>query len=77
MNSNLVTEEDLKGWLGFEQRATLEKWLKEKKIAFDYGKGGRIVTTVQALNEARAKQAANADDFTDFDFVNNGTQPSH
>ena len=49
MDGNLITEEQLKEWLGYEQRAALEKALTKNRIPFITGKDGRVCTTSQAL----------------------------
>lgn len=47
----LLTEEDLKHWLGFARRLDLELHLKSCRIPYLYGKGGRICTTVAAIDK--------------------------
>ena len=51
MNQSLLNEEDLKAWLGYEQRAAVERWLSERGIQYDKSQD-KIVTTVQAVNNA-------------------------
>lgn len=50
MNS-LITEAELKDWLGIKRRTDLEKHLRQNKIPYLYGAGGRIATTTQAINQ--------------------------
>lgn len=48
----LVTADQLRAWLDFEQDAKVEKWLREHRIRYFYGKRGRPVTTTTAINTA-------------------------
>ncbi len=50
--SALLTEDELKAWTGYEQRQKLESWLRENKIKFTYGKGNKLITTADAVNQA-------------------------
>jgi len=50
----LISESQLRAWLGFNRRADLERHLRESKIPFAYGKGGRIVTTLAAIDSTLA-----------------------
>ena len=52
MPSELLDEANLMAWSGHAQRVRLEKWLKEQRIPYRYGKGGRIITTLAAVNAA-------------------------
>ena len=52
----LVNEDDLKDWLGIQQRARLEKRLCQLNIAYVYGAGNRICTTIAAVNNAVSGQ---------------------
>ena len=54
---NLISETELKDWLGFNQRAALKKALEQQSIPIIYGKGGSINTTLELL--ARYGEAAN------------------
>lgn len=49
LNQSLVSEDDLKAWLGYDQRSKIERWLSERGIPFEVSRE-RIVTTVQAIN---------------------------
>ncbi len=49
MNPPLITEDQLKAWLDFKNRADVEKWLKARRIPYDYGRGGAICTTAAAI----------------------------
>lgn len=49
MNPSLISEEDLKEWLGFEHRQKIQKWLSDRGIPYQLARG-RIVTTIQAIN---------------------------
>lgn len=50
-NPALVNEDDLRAWLGYDQRAKIERWLSDRGIPFEVSRD-RIVTTVQAINTA-------------------------
>ena len=72
MSAQLVNEEQLKAWLKIEQRATLEKYLRERGVKIFHGKGGCICTTVEAINGAllgNINASNNAESSEDFDFV--------
>ena len=58
-NSNLVTEEELFQWTHYKTRGPLISWLEKNQIAYFTGKGGRVCTTVLALNN---RNSANDDD---------------
>lgn len=76
MHTHLVSEDDLRDWLKYERQADIRAWLDDKGIWYVEGKGGRICTTVEAINAARAK-AANSASFDEFEFLSNGKTPSH
>lgn len=52
MNAQLLTEADLKEWLGIERRSALERRLREIGAKIVYGKDGQVCTTVAAINAA-------------------------
>lgn len=47
-----VSEEQLKAATGFERQGDLRKWLDGNGFSYKVGKGGRIVTTTDAVNKA-------------------------
>ena len=47
----LIKEADLMEWLGYSRRGDLETFLVSHKMPFAYGRGGRIVTTIDAINQ--------------------------
>ncbi len=49
INVSLIREDDLKAWLGYDQRAKIEKWLSDRGIPFELSRG-HIVTTIHAIN---------------------------
>lgn len=49
LNQALVSEDDLRIWLGYEQRAKIEKWLSDRGIPFEISRD-RVVTIIQAIN---------------------------
>jgi len=46
----LVSEEALLEWTGYDRPGDLKKWLREKGIRFEEGKGKKVVTTLSAVN---------------------------
>lgn len=67
-NPNLLDEDDLKSWLGFQQRTALIERLKEQKIPYFYGKGGAVCTTVGAVESALCGRKTAAEDSIEFRF---------
>jgi len=64
-NPALLNEDDLRAWLKFERAADIETKLREMGIRFRRaGKGGAIVTTIEAVNRALAGN----DSFDDIQF---------
>ena len=49
-NPHLVVEEELMQWANCTQRGRLIKWLDSNHIDYYVGIGGRICTTLDALN---------------------------
>lgn len=55
-------------WTGFRRRTDLEKHLRQSNIPYSYGKAGRIITTLQAVNFSLIGGAAKiAQDSIDFE----------
>ena len=52
MSPELVSEKDLKAWLDYKNPGDVEKWCKNNRVPYAYGKGGTICTTVSAINNA-------------------------
>lgn len=50
-HTHLIAEPQLLEWLGYERRADLERWLQARGVPYDHGRGGRIVTTTEAVNQ--------------------------
>lgn len=50
--NTLLTEEDLKKWTGYKQRAKIESFLRREKIPYTYGKGAKILVTKDAITGA-------------------------
>lgn len=48
--SELINEEPLKEWTGHKQRPALMKWLREQRIPYLVGNGGRVCVTEEAIN---------------------------
>ena len=51
-NEHLLGEQELMSWLGYDQRKALQKRLDELRCPYTIGKGGRIATTLEAVNKA-------------------------
>ncbi|SMF96836.1 hypothetical protein SAMN02949497_4249 [Methylomagnum ishizawai] len=49
-NPNLLTEPELMAWLGYKRRLDLLVALRDLRIPYALGKGGIVVSTVQAVN---------------------------
>lgn len=62
----LLDEDALKAWSGYSQRARLEEWLRERKIPYTRGQGGRICTTQAAIDAALMGRPAAAEPEIDF-----------
>mgnify|MGYP005863475931 FL=1 len=54
----LLTQQDIAAWLGYqpEQTARIRAWLDENGVRYRLGKGGRVCTTMEALNSAILRQ---------------------
>lgn len=48
----LVSQEQLMAATGYERQGDLRRWLEENGFSYKLGRGGRIVTTVEAVNKA-------------------------
>lgn len=69
--NGLLREAELRDWLGYERASDIEARLRELGISYRKGKGGTIVTTIDAVNRALAGN----DDFSDIQFgAPNGPQ---
>lgn len=51
-HSILITEQQLRAWLGYERRADLERVLVDNRVSYFRGRGGALCTTLSAI-EAR------------------------
>jgi hypothetical protein len=49
-NPNLLTEAELMAWLGYRRRLDLIEALRQQRIPYFTGKGGIVVTTLEAVN---------------------------
>lgn len=51
---DLLTQQELADWLGFQpnQAARIREALEERGIHYTLGRGGRVCTTIQAVNRA-------------------------
>lgn len=52
MNDNLLSESELLSWLGYSRRKDAEDRLRQLGVPIIYGRGGRLCTTLDALNAA-------------------------
>lgn len=55
----LLTQKDLQRWSGYEQKSKLEKWLKDNRITYTYGKGNTLITTQKAVDSALFGRSSN------------------
>jgi len=53
----LVSQEELMQATGYERPGDLRKWLDREGLTYKLGKGGRVLTTVDALNRAFAEDS--------------------
>jgi len=51
LNNQLVTEDQLKAWLGYSQRERLKRWLMQNGVRHRSGQNGRICVTLDDLNK--------------------------
>lgn len=58
--SNLVTQQQLSEWTGYARAADIERWLRENKIPFTFGKGNKLCTTQTAIDRAILGESHNA-----------------
>ena len=52
MSEPLINHDQLRAATGCKTRESLEKTLREQKVPFLYGAGGKLFTTVEAVNSA-------------------------
>lgn len=57
-NKELLSQPELMEWSGFKQKTGLIEWLVNSRIAFYFGKGGTVITTVSAINNPLIGQEA-------------------
>ena len=48
----LVSQEQLMAATGYERQGDLRRWLEENGFSYKLARGGRIVTTAEAINKA-------------------------
>jgi hypothetical protein len=49
---HLISEDQLRAWLGYQRRADLERAMIDQRIPILYGRKGQICTTLQAIEGA-------------------------
>jgi hypothetical protein len=52
MSMQLLRQEDLEQWTGYQRRADIERFLRKTGISFTYGKNNKICTTQHAVDSA-------------------------
>jgi hypothetical protein len=52
MSEQLINHDQLRAATGCKTRESLEKILREQQVRFLYGAGGKLFTTVEAVNAA-------------------------
>lgn len=55
---DLPTHEQIAAWLGYapEQKARIRAWLDQRGIRYDVGPGGRVCTTLAAINQGMLRK---------------------
>lgn len=61
MSEQLINHDQLRAATGCKTRESLEKILREQKVRFLYGAGGKLFTTVEAVNAAMGLSPAQAE----------------
>lgn len=61
MSEQLINHEQLRAATGCKTRESLEKLLRDQKVPFLYGAGGKLFTTVEAVNAAMGLNPAKAE----------------
>ena len=49
----LLMEESLMEWTGYSRRADLMKWLRERRIRYELGRGGRVCVKESDMQEPK------------------------
>jgi len=62
MINHLINDDALKDWLGCKNRPSLEKILQNHGIRIIHGKGGKLCTTLDAINKGLGINQQNIDD---------------
>lgn len=52
IHPSALAPEDLERLTGYKRQGDLEKWLRQNGVLFFRGQGGRVWTTVDAVNRA-------------------------
>jgi len=60
--SNLVQENELLDWTGYERPADLRRFLDTNRIPYRLGKARKVVTTQKAIDEAISNGLTNKED---------------
>ena len=66
MHEGLITMEQLFELTGFKQKAALKRWLRENRIVFQEGAGGRPVTTLAAFQRSLDRQSPTGPNWTPY-----------
>jgi len=69
MTTALISTEQLKTVTGYDRPGDIERCLRSAGIRFFYGKGGRIVTTTDAINAALGIQSQTAPPDQEIEFL--------
>jgi hypothetical protein len=64
----ILSTDDLKAATGYDRAGDIERCLRTAGIRFFYGKGGRIVTTTDAVNAALGIQSQSPPASQEFEF---------
>lgn len=60
--SNLLQEQELLEWTGYERPADLRRFLDINRIPYRHGKARKIVTTQKAIDQAISNGITNKED---------------
>jgi hypothetical protein len=69
MTTALISTEQLKTVTGYDRPGDIERCLRAAGVRFFYGKGGRIITTTDAINAALGIQSQTPPDEEEIRFL--------
>jgi hypothetical protein len=69
MTTGLISTEQLKTVTGYDRVGDIERCLRAAGVRFFYGKGGRIITSMDAINAALGIQSQISPPEQEFEFL--------